>query len=189
MRSRDRIAKIDLRRVGYLQPSGPAVNPTDGRRRIKVERAVAGLGVVPHRPAVLTAKLLSTIDFLSKGRLTLGIGVGWCREEFEAIGAAPFDDRGHVTSATDRLRESASGSFSWFGGSKTCRPGSQLPVSTTAQRMIQLSSLNRKSSTLPIVPSVASMAYPWMVEAVHSMFRSPNFPPHLSATMAGRTGS
>jgi alkanesulfonate monooxygenase SsuD/methylene tetrahydromethanopterin reductase-like flavin-dependent oxidoreductase (luciferase family) len=39
--------------------------------------------VVPHRPAVLTAKLLSTIDFLSKGRLTLGIGVGWCREEFE----------------------------------------------------------------------------------------------------------
>jgi hypothetical protein len=31
--------------------------------------------VVPHRPAVLTAKVLSTIDYL-KGRLTLGIGVG-----------------------------------------------------------------------------------------------------------------
>jgi alkanesulfonate monooxygenase SsuD/methylene tetrahydromethanopterin reductase-like flavin-dependent oxidoreductase (luciferase family) len=46
---------------------------------------------------VLTAKILSTIDYLSKGRLTLGIGVGWCREEFEAIAAAPFDDRGHVT--------------------------------------------------------------------------------------------
>jgi len=40
--------------------------------------------VVPHRPAVLTAKVLSTIDYVSKGRLTLGIGVGWCREEFEA---------------------------------------------------------------------------------------------------------
>ena len=53
--------------------------------------------VVPHRPAVLTAKILATIDYLSKGRLTLGIGVGWCREEFEAINAAPFDDRGHVT--------------------------------------------------------------------------------------------
>jgi probable F420-dependent oxidoreductase len=52
---------------------------------------------VPHRPAVLTAKILATIDYLSKGRLTLGIGVGWCREEFEAINAAPFDDRGHVT--------------------------------------------------------------------------------------------
>lgn len=60
-------------------------------------RFVMSVMVVPHRPAVLTAKVLSTIDYLSKGRLTLGIGVGWCREEFEAIGAAPFDDRGHVT--------------------------------------------------------------------------------------------
>ena len=60
-------------------------------------RFVLSVMVVPHRPAVLTAKLLSTIDYLSKGRLTLGIGVGWCREEFEAIGAAPFDDRGNVT--------------------------------------------------------------------------------------------
>ncbi|HVZ10372.1 TIGR03619 family F420-dependent LLM class oxidoreductase [Rhodopila sp.] len=63
----------------------------------KTLRFVLSVMVVPHRPAVLTAKLLSTIDHLSKGRLTLGIGVGWCREEFEAIGAAPFDDRGHVT--------------------------------------------------------------------------------------------
>ena len=60
-------------------------------------RFVLSVMVVPHRPAVLTAKMLATIDYLSKGRLTLGIGVGWCREEFEAIGAAPFDDRGHVT--------------------------------------------------------------------------------------------
>src|SRR5712672_1424458 len=60
-------------------------------------RFVLSVMVVPHRPAVLTAKVLSTIDYLSKGRLTLGIGVGWCREEFEAIGAAPFDDRGNVT--------------------------------------------------------------------------------------------
>src|ERR1700735_1615229 len=59
-------------------------------------RFVLSVMVVPPRPAVLTAKLLSTIDYLSKGRLTLGIGVGWCREEFEAIGAAPFEDRGHV---------------------------------------------------------------------------------------------
>src|SRR5215469_3382920 len=60
-------------------------------------RFVMSVTVVPYRPAVLTAKILATIDYLSKGRLTLGIGVGWCREEFEAIAAAPFDDRGHVT--------------------------------------------------------------------------------------------
>ena len=53
--------------------------------------------VVPHRPAVLTAKMLSTIDVLSGGRLIVGIGAGWLREEFEALGAPPFDARGAVT--------------------------------------------------------------------------------------------
>ena len=60
-------------------------------------RIVTSVMVVPHRPAVLTAKILATIDYLSKGRLTLGIGAGWCEEEFEAIGAPPFADRGAVT--------------------------------------------------------------------------------------------
>jgi probable F420-dependent oxidoreductase len=46
---------------------------------------------------VLTAKILATIDNLSEGRLTLGVGAGWCREEFEAIGTDPFDERGAVT--------------------------------------------------------------------------------------------
>src|ERR1043166_5062784 len=57
-------------------------------------RFVLSVMVVPHRPAVLTAKMLATIDYLSQGRLTLGIGVGWCREEFEAIAPAPFEHRG-----------------------------------------------------------------------------------------------
>ena len=60
-------------------------------------RLVTSVMVVPHRPAVLTAKILSTIDVLSKGRLTVGIGAGWLREEFEAIGAPPFAARGAVT--------------------------------------------------------------------------------------------
>ena len=53
--------------------------------------------VVPHRPAVLAAKILSTIDVLSGGRLMLGIGAGWMKEEFEALGLPPFADRGAVT--------------------------------------------------------------------------------------------
>jgi len=60
-------------------------------------RFVLSVMVVPYRPAVLAAKMLATIDHLSHGRLTMGIGVGWCREEFEAVNAAPFDDRGAVT--------------------------------------------------------------------------------------------
>jgi probable F420-dependent oxidoreductase len=60
-------------------------------------RLVTSVMVVPHRPAVLTAKILSTIDVLSGGRLTVGIGAGWLQEEFEAIGAPPFAARGAVT--------------------------------------------------------------------------------------------
>jgi probable F420-dependent oxidoreductase len=52
--------------------------------------------VLPHRPPVLTAKMLATIDVLSNGRLIVGCGVGWMREEFEAIGAPSYDERGAV---------------------------------------------------------------------------------------------
>ena len=53
--------------------------------------------VLPHRPPVLTAKILATIDVLSHGRLIVGCGVGWMREEFEAIGTPPYDQRGTVS--------------------------------------------------------------------------------------------
>src|SRR2546425_727304 len=60
-------------------------------------RLVMSVMIVPYRNPVLTAKALATIDVLSKGRVTLGVGVGWMREEFEALGAPDFDRRGAVT--------------------------------------------------------------------------------------------
>ncbi len=60
-------------------------------------RLVAAVLVVPHRPAVLAAKMLSTIDVLSGGRLTVGIGTGWLEVEFNAVVTTPFAARGAVT--------------------------------------------------------------------------------------------
>ncbi|HYC14784.1 MAG TPA: LLM class F420-dependent oxidoreductase [Stellaceae bacterium] len=60
-------------------------------------RFVLSVIVVPHRPAVLAAKMLATVDLLSKGRLIVGCGAGWLQEEIEALGAPPFAERGAVT--------------------------------------------------------------------------------------------
>ncbi len=60
-------------------------------------RLLTTVTVLPHRNPVHTAKIMSTIDALSGGRLIAGCGVGWMREEFEALGAPPFDRRGAVS--------------------------------------------------------------------------------------------
>ncbi|MEZ5931232.1 MAG: LLM class F420-dependent oxidoreductase [Alphaproteobacteria bacterium] len=60
-------------------------------------KLVTAIAVVPHRGAVHTAKIVSTIDVLSKGRMVLGIGAGWMKEEFDALNIPPFEARGKVT--------------------------------------------------------------------------------------------
>ena len=52
-----------------------------------------GILILPQHNPVITAKQIATLDYMSGGRVLLGIGVGWMREEFDAIGT-PFDDRG-----------------------------------------------------------------------------------------------
>ncbi len=53
--------------------------------------------VVPQRQPVLTAKMLATVDVLSGGRLIVGCGAGWLKEEFAALGAPPYAERGRAT--------------------------------------------------------------------------------------------
>ena len=62
--------------------------------RIKL---VTSVMIIPYRNPILTAKMLSTLDMLSKGRLILGAGVGWMEEEFELLNTEPFAERGAVT--------------------------------------------------------------------------------------------
>ena len=59
-------------------------------------RLVSSVTILPYRNPVLTAKMLATIDVLSEGRLTVGVGVSWLEEEFAALGAE-FARRGAVS--------------------------------------------------------------------------------------------
>jgi len=106
----DHIALPDTSVPGYpYSESGSFYSPDPGRRfemltaaswvAAKTERIrlVLAVLVVPHRPAVLAAKMLSTLDVLSGGRLTVGIGAGWLKTEFDAVVTTPFAERGAVT--------------------------------------------------------------------------------------------
>ena len=59
-------------------------------------RFATGIFIVPQHNPVVAAKQIASLDRLSGGRVMLGIGVGWLREEFEALGV-PFAARGKRT--------------------------------------------------------------------------------------------
>jgi len=106
----DHIALPDTSTPGYpYSESGEFYSPDPGHRfeqliatawiaavtsRIRLVLAVM---VVPHRPAVVAAKMLTTIDVLSGGRLVVGIGAGWLKPEIDAVATTPFAERGKVT--------------------------------------------------------------------------------------------
>jgi probable F420-dependent oxidoreductase len=59
-------------------------------------RLATGILILPQRTPAVLAKELATLDMLSGGRVTLGVGVGWLEEEFSALGV-PFEHRGART--------------------------------------------------------------------------------------------
>lgn len=81
--------------------------------------------IVPYRHPLLAARMAANLNDLSGGRLVLGVGVGWARQEFAALGA-PFKERGRLTDeylAAMRSAWSDTGDYRagniplWIGGS------------------------------------------------------------------------
>ena len=81
-------------RNGYLEPLTLMSYLAGETSRVRLGTSVL---VIPYRNPVVTAKMLATLDVLSGGRIILGAGVGWFKEEFEALHAEPFERRGAVT--------------------------------------------------------------------------------------------
>ena len=69
---------------------GGAVNPP---------RLGVGVLIVPYRNPVVTAKMLMTLDHLSGGKLTVGVGVGWMKEEFLVLQSTLHSRSGRPGSA------------------------------------------------------------------------------------------
>jgi probable F420-dependent oxidoreductase len=75
--------------AGLLEPFAAIAFAAAVTNRIRLG---TGVCLVPQRPPLYTAKQVADCDVLSLGRLDFGVGIGWLREEFEALGV-PFDDR------------------------------------------------------------------------------------------------
>jgi probable F420-dependent oxidoreductase len=69
-------------------------------RRVQLGTSVI---VLPQRQPLLVAKQWATLDALSGGRTILGVGAGWMREEFEALGMDTFERRGPATDEAIKL--------------------------------------------------------------------------------------
>ena len=106
----DHIALPDTTVPGYpYSATGEFYTPDPGHRveqlttaawiaaKTSKIRIVLAVMVVPHRPAVVTSKMLATIDVLSGGRLVVGVGAGWLKVEMDAVSTTPFAERGAVT--------------------------------------------------------------------------------------------
>jgi probable F420-dependent oxidoreductase len=81
----------------------------------------AGIVLLPLRAPALVAKAFSSLDYLARGRVVLGVGVGGeGAKDFEAVGVPPSERRARADEAMRVLRELFSHSPASFEGRFTC---------------------------------------------------------------------
>lgn len=92
--------KEDQKWQGFVAPDVPFLEPLTALSFLAGVTKKAQLGisvaVLPYRHPLYTARVATSIDTLSNGRLILGVGVGWMVEEFKALNV-PFDKRGAMS--------------------------------------------------------------------------------------------
>ena len=76
--------------VAFLEPMTTLALVAGDTERVQLGTTIL---VLPHRNPVLAAKMAATLDHLAAGRVVLGVGVGWMREEIELLGG-DYDHRG-----------------------------------------------------------------------------------------------
>jgi probable F420-dependent oxidoreductase len=84
----------------YFEPLIVMTYLAASTQRIRIGTSVL---ILPYRNPVFTAKALATLDVLSHGRITLGIGVGWMEEEFNALGLDTYARRGSYSDECIRI--------------------------------------------------------------------------------------
>ena len=82
--------QVDRSGPHYFNATAAQAYLAGATERVRVNSSVT---LLPLRNPVVLAKALSTIDWMSSGRLTVTFGVGWLKEEFDLLGV-PFRDRG-----------------------------------------------------------------------------------------------
>jgi probable F420-dependent oxidoreductase len=110
----------------YLEPLIVMTYLAAVTQRIRIGTSVL---ILPYRNPVFTAKALATLDVLSHGRITLGVGVGWMEEEFQALGLETYARRGAYSDECIRIfrtlwtqeNPTFQGAFHRFAGIK-CEP-------------------------------------------------------------------
>jgi probable F420-dependent oxidoreductase len=103
-RSRD--GKVPEYYARLIDPFVALAIAADATSRIKIGTAIC---LLPQRDVIGTAKVTASIDLYSKGRLILGVGAGWFREEAEVMGVNFARRWQHLRESVEALRKLWSG--------------------------------------------------------------------------------